>query len=61
MEANVPPQKLASIICPFSQNLIDGSGALELVTQAAADTEMWHQLMEHLNHKSLDLLKKKSY
>ena len=61
LEANnftLPLQKLENDLYFFSLDLVSGSSAPELATQAAATATLWHRRMGHLNRKSLDLLKK---
>ena len=54
----LPLQELENDLYFFSLDLVSGSSAPELAMQAAATATLWHRRMEHLNRKSLDLLKK---
>ena len=61
LEANnftLPLQELENDLYFFSLDLVSRSSAPELAMQAAATATLWHRRMEHLNRKSLDLLKK---
>lgn len=62
LEANgftLPLQELGSDLKFFSLDLTDGRGASELAIQATADATLRHRRLEHVNRKSLDLLKKR--
>ena len=60
LEANnftLPPQEFENDLYLFSLNLVSGTSAPELATQAAATATLWHWRMGHPNRKNLDLLK----
>lgn len=59
LEANdliLPLQELASDLYFSQLDLIDRSGAPELVMKAVAHANLWCRWLRHLNSNSLDLL-----
>ena len=52
-----PLQELGHVLYFFSLDLAGSSNGPQLAMQAAANANLWHRQLGHLNRKSLSLLK----